>query len=59
MLAERRQLELRAGVHLLELSACSVITPITVQSVSAEPLLNFLTPPYTLLLHESQYFHCT
>ena len=43
MLARRRQLELRAGVHLLKLSACSVVTRVTVQSVSMEPLVNFFT----------------
>ena len=43
MLARWHQLGLHVGVHLLELNACSLITCITVQGVSAEPLVNFFT----------------
>ena len=43
MLARWHQLGLHVGVHLLELNACSLITCITIQGVSAEPLVNFFT----------------
>ena len=49
MLARQHQLEPIMCVYLLELSACSVVTRVTVLGVNVEPLVDFFTPPNTPL----------